>query len=160
MTKKGRLVSDVKYEPVMKGVDHVQTIWKLLIQVKSRSICRPGMLEDIREKISSLVDELNRLEIDIAVTTDIIKDFLIQESRDMPEGETYFFNGVQTGPVVKSYLLSRRGIEVPGEDLMQIPDFIESVLRFANYPKRKIEVLSDLVSHLQNIHLMNQKAEA
>ncbi|MFL6489615.1 MAG: hypothetical protein ACJ70V_08360 [Nitrososphaera sp.] len=123
-------------------------------------ICRLGMLEEIREKISFLVDELNRLEADIADATDIIKDYLIQESRDMPEGKSYFLNGVQTGPVIKSYLLSRKGIEVPGEDLVQIPDFIESVLRFANYPKRKIEVLSDLVAHLQNIHLMNQKAEA
>ena len=118
------------------------------------------MLENIREKISLLVEQLSRLETDIAVATDIIKDFFIQASRDMPEGKTYFLNGVQTGPVVKSYLLSHKGIEVPGEDLMQIPDFIESVIRFANYPKRKIEVLSDLAAHLQNIHLMNQKAEA
>jgi hypothetical protein len=48
---------------------------------------------------------------------------------------------------------------VPGEETMQIPEFIESVLRFANYPKRKIEVLSDLLAHLENIHLMNQKAQ-
>jgi hypothetical protein len=42
---------------------------------------------------------------------------------------------------------------------MQIPEFIESVLRFANYPKRKIEVLNDLLAHLEKIYLMNQKAE-
>jgi len=49
---------------------------------------------------------------------------------------------------------------VPGEETMQIPEFIESVLRFANYPKRKIEVLSDLSVHLEGIYLMIQKTEA
>jgi hypothetical protein len=61
---------------------------------------------------------------------------------------------------VKSYLLTRQGIEVPGEEIMQIPEFIESVLRFANYPKRKIEVLSDLLAHLEGVHLIIQEAEA
>jgi len=118
------------------------------------------MLEEVTEKISSLGEELNRLEMEITVTTDVIKDYFVRASYDMPDGKSYFLNGVQTGPVVKSYLLSRRGIEVPGEDIMQIPEFIESVLRFANYPKRKIEVLSDLLAHLQNIQLTNQKAQA
>jgi hypothetical protein len=49
---------------------------------------------------------------------------------------------------------------VPGEEIMQIPEFIESVLRFANYPKRKIEVLNDLLVHLEGIYLIIQKAEA
>jgi hypothetical protein len=57
-------------------------------------------------------------------------------------------------------LLTRHGIEVPGEEIMQIPEFIESVLRFANYPKRKIEVLNDLLAHLEGIYLIIQKAEA
>jgi len=118
------------------------------------------MLEEVTEKISSLGKELNRLEMEITVTTDVIKDYFVRASYDMPDGKSYFLNGVQTGPVVKSYLLSRRGIEVPGEDIMQIPEFIESVLRFANYPKRKIEVLSDLLAHLQNILVTNQKAQA
>jgi hypothetical protein len=77
----------------------------------------------------------------------------------MPDGKSYFLSGVQTGPVIKSYLLTRHGIEVPGEETMQIPEFIETVLRFANYPKRKIEVLSDLLSHLQSIYLMIHKAD-
>jgi hypothetical protein len=77
----------------------------------------------------------------------------------MPDGKSYFLSGVQTGPVIKSYLLTRRGIEIPGEEIMQIPEFIDSVLRFANYPKRKIEVLNDLLAHLQNIRVMIQKPE-
>ncbi len=117
------------------------------------------MLEDVTEKINLLVDSLNKLDLEITIATDVIKDYYVRASHDMPDGKSYFLNGVQTGPVVKSYLLTRQGIEVPGEEMMQIPEFIESALRFANYPKRKIEVLSDLLVHLQKIHLMNQKKE-
>lgn len=69
----------------------------------------------------------------------------------MPENKSYFLNGVQVSSVVKSYLLTRRGIEVPGEEVITILEFIDSVIHFANYPKRKIEVLSDLSAHLQSV---------
>ena len=117
------------------------------------------MVEEITEKIRRLVDALNKLELEIAIATDMMKDYYVMASRAMPDGKSYFLNGVQTGSVIKSYLLTRRGIEVPGEGRLQIPEFIECVLRFANYPKRKIEVLSDLSAHLEAIHLMIQKAE-
>ena len=117
------------------------------------------MLEEIREKISLLVESLNRLETEITIATDVMKDYYVKASYNMPDGKSYFLNGVQTGPVVKSYLLTRQGIEVPGEELMQIPEFIENVLRFANYPKRKVEVLGDLLTHLEKIHLLNQEPE-
>ena len=118
------------------------------------------MVEEITEKISHLVDALNKLELEIAIATDVMKEYYVRASHAMPDGMSYFLNGVQTGSVIKSYLLTSRGIEVPGEEIMQIPEFIDSVLRFANYPKRKIEVLSDLLTHLEGIHLMIQKAEA
>ncbi len=118
------------------------------------------MVEEITEKISHLVDALNKLELEIAIATDVMKEYYVRASHAMPDGKSYFLNGVQTGSVIKSYLLTSRGIEVPGEEVMQIAEFIDSVLRFANYPKRKIEVLSDLLTHLEAIHLMIQKAEA
>jgi hypothetical protein len=117
------------------------------------------MVEEITEKVRRLVDALNKLELEITIVTDTMKDYYVRASHAMPEDKSYFLNGVQTGSVIKSYLLTRRGIEVPGEETIQIPDFIECVLRFANYPKRKIEVLSDLLAHLDAIHLMIQKAE-
>ncbi|HEV3432722.1 MAG TPA: hypothetical protein VG098_01895 [Nitrososphaera sp.] len=117
------------------------------------------MVEEITEKVRRLVDTLNKLELEITIVTDMMKDYYLRASRAMPEDKSYFLNGVQTGSVIKSYLLTRRGIEVPGEETVQIPDFIECVLRFANYPKRKIEVLSDLLAHLEAIHLVIQKAE-
>src|ERR687897_213579 len=117
------------------------------------------MVKEITEKISLLVGALNKLELEIAIATDVLKEHYVKASRAMPDGKSYFLSGVQTGPVIKSYLLTRQGIEIPGEEIIQIPEFIESVLRFANYPKRKIEVLNDLSSHLQSIHIMIQKPE-
>ena len=117
------------------------------------------MVEEITEKVRQLVDALNKLELEITIATDMMKDYYLRASHAMPDGKSYFLNGVQTGSVIKSYLLTRRGVEVPGEETVQIPEFIECVLRFANYPKRKIEVLSDLSAHLEAIHLMIQKAE-
>ena len=117
------------------------------------------MSEEITKKINLLVDTLNKLELEIAIATDVMKEQYVRASHVMPDGKSYFLSGVQTGPVIKSYLLTRQGIEVPGEETMQIPEFIETVLRFANYPKRKIEVLSDLLSHLQSIYLMIHKAD-
>jgi hypothetical protein len=118
------------------------------------------MVEEITEKISLLVDALSKLEIEIAAATEMMKDHYVRASHAMPDGKSYFLSGVQTGPVIKSYLLTRCGIEVPGEDVIPVPEFMENVLRFASYPKRKIEVLNDLLAHLQNIHQMIQKAKA
>jgi hypothetical protein len=117
------------------------------------------MVEEITEKISLLVGALNKLELEIAIATDAMKEYYVKASHTMPDGKSYFLSGVQTGPVIKSYLLTNRGIEVPGEEIMQIPEFIDSVLRFANYPKRKIEILNDLLAHLEGIHLMIQNKE-
>jgi hypothetical protein len=117
------------------------------------------MVEEVTEKIRQLLDALSKLERQIAIATDVIKEYYARASHAMPDGKSYFLNGIQTGPVIKSYLLTRHGIEVPGEEIIQISEFIESVLRFANYPKRKIEVLSDLSTHLDRIHVMIQKAE-
>ncbi len=117
------------------------------------------MVEEITEKIRRLVDALNKLELEIAIATDIMKEHYVEASHAMPVDKCYFLNGVQTGSVIKSYLLSHRGIEVPGEETVQIPEFIECVLRFANYPKRKIEVLNDLSVHLEAIHLMIQEVD-
>lgn len=118
------------------------------------------MVEEITQKIRQLVDAVNKLELEIAIATDMIKECYVRASHAMPDGKSYFLNGVQTGSVIKSYLLTHHGIEVPGEETINIPEFIECVLRFANYPKRKVEVLSDLSGHLEAIHLMIKEAEA
>jgi hypothetical protein len=116
--------------------------------------------EGISDRIRHLVEAMNRLELQIASEAEVIKDHYVKAAAAMPEDKNYFLNGVQTGSVVKSYLLTRRGIEVPGEATIQIPEFIDSVLKFANYPKRKIEVLNDLVIHLQGIYALIGSHEA
>jgi hypothetical protein len=112
------------------------------------------MSEGIADRILRLVEALNRLELQIASEAEVLKNQYVKAAAAMPEDKNYFLNGVQTSSMVKSYLLTRRGIEVPGEGIVQIQEFIDSVLRFANYPKRKIEVLNDLATHLQNIYAL------
>lgn len=118
------------------------------------------MVKEVTEKIHRLVDDMNKLEQEIAIATDSIKECYVEASASMPEDKSYFLNGVQTGSVVKSYLLTRRGIDIPGEGSMKIPEFIDNVMRFANYAKRKIEVLSDLSNHLENIYAMIERKDS
>ena len=54
----------------------------------------------------------------------------------------------------RQVIFTCKGIEVLGEEVISIDMFIDSVLRFANYPKRKIEVMKDLAMHLQKISQM------
>ena len=89
------------------------------------------------------------LEDNIAVETEYIKEMYVNASKSMSESQHYFLNGVQAAPVTKSYLLTKKGIEVVGEEAIPISTFIDQVLNFANYPKKKIEVLMVLAKHLE-----------
>ena len=113
-----------------------------------------GVAEAVTERIRRLVEAISRLEQEIGVEAEIMKDHYSKAAAAMPQDKSYFLSGVQTGSVVKSYLLTSRGIEVHGEGIIPISEFMDSVMRFANYPKRKIEVLTDLAAHLQNIYTM------
>jgi hypothetical protein len=103
---------------------------------------------------------MNKLELEIGAEAEAVKGLYAKAATAMPEDKSYFLSGVQTGSVVKSYLLTSRGVEVHGEGIVPIPEFIDSVMKFANYPKRKIEVLNDLAIHLQNIQAMASSQEA
>ncbi len=94
---------------------------------------------------------MKAMEDDIDKETELLKQYYVEASNLMSESQNYFLNGIQAGPIAKSYLLTRRGIEVLGEEVIPIPEFIDSVIRFANYPKRKIEVLVALAKHLEKI---------
>jgi hypothetical protein len=43
------------------------------------------MVEETTEKISLLVDALNKLELEIAITTDVMKEYYVRASRAMPD---------------------------------------------------------------------------
>jgi hypothetical protein len=109
---------------------------------------------DCVQRINDLIDSMSLLEQKITNETEIIKEHYCKASSAMKQTQNYFLNGIQDGQPAKSYLLTCKGIEVLGEEVISIDMFIDNVLRFANYPKRKIEVLKDLAMHLQKISQM------
>jgi hypothetical protein len=111
-----------------------------------------SMAVDIMEGINRLVERMKLMEDDIEKEAELLKQEYLKASNSMPESQNYFLNGIQAAHIAKSYLMTRRGIEVLGEDVIPIPTFIDSVIQFANYPKRKIEVMVSLAKHLEKIN--------
>lgn len=109
---------------------------------------------DCVQRINDLIDSMSLLEQQITNETEIIKEHYRKASSAMKQTQNYFLIGIEDGQPAKSYLLTCKGIEVLGEEVISIDMFIDNVLRFANYPKRKIEVLKDLAMHLQKISQM------
>ena len=107
------------------------------------------MVIECVKRVNELVKRMSVLEDSIAVETEYIKEVYAKASKSMSESQHYFLNGVQASPVAKSYLLTKKGIEVVGEDAIPITTFIDEVLNFANYPKKKIDVLMVLAKHLE-----------
>jgi hypothetical protein len=107
------------------------------------------MVLDCVKRVNELVKRMGLLEESIAVEIEYIKKVYTRASKAMSESQHYFLNGVQASPVTKSYLLTKKGIEVVGEEPIPISTFIDQTLNFANYPKKKIEVLMVLAKHLE-----------
>ena len=124
----------------------------IIIGVQQLTICME--VEDIVRDISELAEEINTIEQQISYQTEILKELFVKASSAMKESQNYLLAGIQIAPISKSYLLTFKGIEVVGEEVITIPEFIENVVRFANYPNRKIEVLKELATHLQKINQM------
>jgi hypothetical protein len=111
-----------------------------------------SMAVDIMEGINRLVERMKLMEEDIEKEAELLKQEYLKASNSMPESQNYFLNGILAAHIAKSYLMTRRGIEVLGEEVIPIPTFIDSVIQFANYPKRKIEVMVFLAKHLEKIN--------
>ena len=107
------------------------------------------MVLECVKRVNELTKRMNLLEECIAVETKYMKDLYAKASKSMSDSQHYFLNGVQASPVAKSYLLTKKGIEVVGEEAIPISTFIDEVLNFANYPKKKIDVLLVLAKHLE-----------
>lgn len=105
-------------------------------------------------RINKLIDKMTVIEQEIAGEAEVLKKHYASASSLMTESQNYFLGGVEAGPSQKSYLLTSRGIEVLGEEVVQISTFIDNVIRFANSPKKKLEVLNQLVIHLKKIDEM------
>ena len=108
-------------------------------------------IQDVLNQISEINDKMKIIEEEIKVQTEILKELYSKFSLSMKESQNYLLTGIQTAPVSKSYLVTFRGIEVLGEETIPIPTFIDNVIRFANYPKRRIEVLKELAIHLDGL---------
>jgi hypothetical protein len=109
---------------------------------------------DCIQRINDLIDSMSLLEQKITNETEIIKEHYRKASFAMKETQNYFLNGIQDGQPVKSYLLTCKGIEVLGEEVISIDMFIDNVLRFANEPSKQIQVLKELAMHLQKVSQM------
>lgn len=107
------------------------------------------MVLECVKRVNELVKRMGLLEASIAVEIEYVKELYARASKAMSESQHYFLNGVQASPVTKSYLLTKKGIEVVGEEAIPISTFIDQALNFANYPKKKIEVLMVLAKHLE-----------
>jgi hypothetical protein len=101
--------------------------------------------------IRKLEEAMQELEQEIAVETENLKSAFARVAESMPEDMSYYLIGIHTGSVVKAYHLTSKGVGVQGEGFVTAAEFIDSAMRFANFPKRKIEVLADLAGHLQKI---------
>lgn len=107
------------------------------------------MISELLECINELTKKINQIENDIQnATAIVIKEYRITTEK-IDENQSYFLSGIQYGIPGKSYLLTSKGIEVLGEETIEIGEFINQVINYANNPTRKIEVLKDLVTHLQ-----------
>jgi hypothetical protein len=105
-------------------------------------------------RINKLIDKMSAMEQEIANETEILKEQYINASSALGDAHNYFLSGVESAPSQKSYLLTSRGIEVLGEEVIPISAFIDNVVRYAVSPKNKIEVLYNLVTHLKKLDQM------
>lgn len=112
-------------------------------------------VENVIQEINELVNKISRIEEQITDKTKLLKDFFTKASSAMTEKQNYLLTGIQLGSVTKPYLLTSRGIEVvEEEEVIPISTFVDNVIRFANYPNKKIEVLKELATHLEKINQM------
>jgi uncharacterized radical SAM superfamily Fe-S cluster-containing enzyme len=110
---------------------------------------------NVMQEINELVNKISRIEEQITDKTKLLKDFFTKASSAMTEKQNYLLTGIQLGSVTKPYLLTSRGIEVvEEEEVIPISTFVDNVIRFANYPNKKIEVLKELATHLEKINQM------
>ena len=112
----------------------------------------PSATTEYSLRINDLIDIMSILEKKIINETEIIKEYYRKASSAMKETQNYFLNGIQDGQPTKSYLLTCKGIEVLGEEVISIDIFIDNVLHFANESSKKIYVLKELAMHLQKVN--------
>lgn len=122
--------------------------------LRPRNYLSSTAIDESMLRINKLNDKMSAMEQEIANETEILKEQYINASSAMGDAHNYFLSGVESAPSQKSYLLTSRGIEVLGEEVIAISAFIDNVVRYASSPKNKIEVLYNLVTHLKKLDQM------
>ena len=122
--------------------------------LRPRNYLSSTAIDESMLRINQLIDKMSAMEQEIANETEILKEQYINASSAMGDAHNYFLSGVESAPSQKSYLLTSRGIEVLGEEVIPISAFIDNVVRYAVSPKNKIEVLYNLVTHLKKLDQM------
>ena len=98
-------------------------------------------VRDVLKEMGELDDKMKIIEDQIGVQTETLKELFLKYSLLMKQSQNYLLTGIQSSPASKSYLVTFRGIEVLGEEMIPVPIFIENAVHFEKYPKRKIKVL-------------------
>ena len=111
--------------------------------LKEESISKSTVISELLECINELTKKINQIEGDIQNASSMVIKEYIKATETMDENQSYFLSGIQYGIPGKSYLLTSKGIEVLGEETIEIGVFINYVINYANNPARKIEVLKE-----------------
>ncbi|MGZ8886721.1 MAG: hypothetical protein ACXW1A_00425, partial [Nitrososphaeraceae archaeon] len=89
------------------------------------------MISELFECINELTNKIDQIENDIHNASIIaIKEYR-NTSEKMIENQSHFLSGIQYGIPGKSYLLTSKGIEVLGEETIEIGVFINDVINYA-----------------------------
>jgi hypothetical protein len=112
-------------------------------------------IERIFQQINELDAMIEVINQRILELTEKVKKRYLVSSSTMAVNQNYLLSGIQRSPSPKNYIITTKGIEVVGEqEITPVSVFLDGVIQFAAEPNRKIEVLKELIKHLQKMNDM------
>ena len=124
---------------------HGRCIFKYMVTDTERIFQQINELDAMIEVINQRILEL----------TEKVKERYLVSSSTMAVNQNYLLSGIQRSPSPKNYIITIKGIEVVGEqEITPVSVFLDGVIQFATEPNRKIEVLKELIKHLQKMNDM------
>lgn len=103
-------------------------------------------------ELDAMIEVINQRILEL---TEKVKERYLMSSSTMAVNQNYLLSGIQRSPSPKNYIITTKGIEVVGEqEITPVSVFLDGVIQFAMEPNRKIEVLKELIKHLQKMNDM------
>lgn len=103
-------------------------------------------------ELDAMIEVINQRILEL---TEKVKERYLVSSSTMAVNQNYLLSGIQRSPSPKNYIITTKGIEVVGEqEITPVSVFLDGVIQFAMEPNRKIEVLKELIKHLQKMNDM------